>query len=631
MGGAFLCIALRGHYLLRIPAWGAVALVAGFLLIGARAWMQEAPVLGFRYYGAIEGRVVEVDRSAGDHLRLTLDRVVLERTAPDRTPEKVRVSLHGEQSFFTPQAGARVILTGHLMPPMPPSQPGGFDFRRMAWFQQLGALGYTQSPVLLLAPPEPATQLVNRLRERLSAAVSSHIDGQAGAFASGSVTGDRSGITQGTVVALRDSNLSHLLAISGMNLAFLVSFVFAVLRFGLALVPVVALRVNTKKIAAVVAVCVAGFYLALSGGNIATERAFIMSAIMLGAVLADRRALSMRTAALSGIILLALQPEALINAGFQMSMAATVGLIWGFGAVDRLAFRQRLPRWSVPVYVALLSSVIGGLATGPIAAAQFNRFADFGLLANLLTVPAMGLLIMPGAVVATLLAPFGLPQPGMWMMEAGARWILAVAHWVAGWEGAVTGIPAPPPWVLPALVLGMAWIIVWPQRVRLLGVLPMAVALAGWSIAERPAALVAADGILVGIMGDDGRSLSYPSGGSFVAGSWLRSDGDLAAQVVAAARDGFREVDGIRSGDLDGLVLAHLKGKAAPDHLARACELADVVVIAARLAEPHPEGCRVIDQQELSRTGAMALSVGEGGLVIRPTLATRRVWDGADQ
>ena len=48
--------------------------------------MVAAPVMEWRYYGPVEGRLVEIDRSARDRIRLTLDRVVLRDTAPGRPP-----------------------------------------------------------------------------------------------------------------------------------------------------------------------------------------------------------------------------------------------------------------------------------------------------------------------------------------------------------------------------------------------------------------------------------------------------------------------------------------------------------------------------------------------------------------
>ena len=107
-----------------------VALGAG--LSGLRAHMVAAPVLEFRYYGPVEGRVIGIDRSSSDRMRLMLDQVTLSDVAPGRVPQRVRISLMTAQALPVP--GQRVMLTAHLGPPGGPSEPGGFDFRRMAWF-----------------------------------------------------------------------------------------------------------------------------------------------------------------------------------------------------------------------------------------------------------------------------------------------------------------------------------------------------------------------------------------------------------------------------------------------------------------------------------------------------------------
>lgn len=618
---------LWGPELAMPPVVALACVLAGLLVAGGRAHLVAAPVLDFRYYGPIEGRIVNIDRSQGDHLRVTLDQVVLERMEPHETPRKVRVALHGEQADLAVEPGLIVGMTGHLTPLPGPSQPGGFDFRRMAFFESLGAVGYATAPALALAPADPGTQHVNRLRAHLSAVVQSRIDGQAGAFAAGAVTGDRSGIRQETVEALRDSNLSHLLAISGMNMAFLTGFVFALFRYGLALIPPLALRVNTKKLAAVVALAVALFYLLLSGSNVATERAFVMVAIMLVAVLIDRRAFSLRSVALAGIVLLVLKPESLLSPGFQMSFAATIGLIVAFGALDRQIMREKLPRWVMPVFLMVLASVVGGLSTAPIAAAHFNRFTDYGLLANILTAPSMGMLVMPGAVMATLLAPVGLEGVGFLMLELGSLWILGVAHWVAGLEGSVTGIPAPKGWVLPVMALGVLWVLLWRGRVRALGAVPVVVALVAWTLTTRPPVLISDDGILVGLMGKEGRVLSAPRGARFVASSWLEDDGDIVDQATAAARPGFDGPPGARRFAIGSLRAVQLKGKGAGDRLAEACASADIVILAASAAEV-PEGCRVIDTDFLRETGTLAIWPGDDGLRLVATDAVRRIWTG---
>lgn len=613
------------HDLARPLGLAVAALAAGWIAAGIRAHSLDAPMLGFRYYGPVEGRIVEIDRSQSDALRLTLDQVVLQEVAPERTPARVRVSLQGEQEWLTPAPGQVVILTANLAAPDGPVEPGAFDFRRMAFFDQLGAVGYTRTPVLLLEEPTDGALPIDRLRIWLTQGMLSHMDGQPGAFAAGAMTGDRSAITDETVQALRDSSLAHLLAISGMNMAFLVGFVFALFRYGLALIPFLALRVNTKKVAAVISLGVALFYLLLSGMNVATERAFIMIAVMLGAVLLDRRALTLRSVAVAAMIILLIKPESLLEPGFQMSFAATIALIVGFAALDGSIYRERVPRWLMPVFTLVLSSLIGGLSTAPYAAAHFNRFTDYGLVANVLTVPVMGAVIMPAGAVAALLAPIGLAWLPLWFMEQGARWILFVAHEIAGWEGAVTAIPAPGPWVLPLFTLGAIWLILWRGRVQLVGALPVLAAFTLWVGADRPVLLVSGDGRLVGLEGPEGRALSAAKGGGFAAENWLQNDGDLGFQAEAAERAGFEGPKGERWFDLAGLRAVALSGKGASEKLGDACARADLVILAAE-AEDAPESCPLIDQAMLRETGPLAVWQEGNSLRFRQTKGANRLW-----
>lgn len=600
-------------------------LAAGVLACGLRVQTVAAPMLEAPWRGAVQGRVVEIDRAQSDALRLTLDQVVLSGMAPDATPRSIRISVRGGDPQVAP--GEVVLVTADLLPPPGPAEPGGFDFRRMAFFDGLGATGYTTGPMVLWAEPAPGEQAVNRLRSHLGRAIMAAAPGDAGAFAAGAMTGDRSGISRAVVEDLRDSNLSHLLAISGMNMAFLVGFVFALLRYGLALVPPLALRVNAKKLAAGVSFAVALFYLLLSGSNVATERAFLMVTVMLGAVLADRRALTLRTLALSATVLLLWQPESLTEPGFQLSFAATAVLIGGFGALDRGILRERLPRWSRPVYLLVLSSVLAGLATAPFAAAHFNRFTDFGLLANLLTVPVMSVVMGAGAVAA-LLAPVGLADPAVWVMAQAARWILFVAHEVAALHGAVTAVPAPGPWSLPLITLAGCWALLargWPRG---LAVVPLVAGLALWAAAGRPALLISGDGGLAGLMGPDGRALSRPRGGGFAAGSWLENDGDLADQPAAAARPGFDGPPAARRFVLAGVTGVVLTGKGAAAALPEACAGAALVILQGRAPAGFTGPCRVIDQSVLSRSGALAGWIEGGTLVLHPARTARRAWDG---
>lgn len=623
-----LTLAWRSPPALRPLAFGLALVLAGGLLAGHRAHSVAGPVLGWRYYGPVEGRVVEIDRSASEKPRVTLDRVVLRDVAPDRTPRRVRLSLHGDLAGTEPVPGLRVMTTGHLSPPGGPVEPGGFDFARHAWFEGLGAVGYARVPLLVAAPPDRgAGVLVTRARMAISGAIQKALPGQAGAFAAAVTTGDRSGLDEATAEALRDSNLAHLLSISGLHMALLSGFVFAALRLAIAAVPPLALRVPAKKAAAVCAIVAATIYLALSGGTPPPQRAYVMVLVMLVAVLLDRRAISLRSIALAALILLALTPEALVGPSFQMSFAATLALVAVFAALrDNRDRAPRLPRWARPVGGVLLTSFVAGMATAPFAAAHFNQMTHYGLLANLLSVPVMGSVVMPAAVVAAVLWPVGLAAPALWAMGLGCEWILLVGDKVAGLGGSVTHLPSPPPSFLPLLTLGALVVALWRGRGRLAGGAPLALAAALWLGSDRPPGLVSESGALVGWMGEEGRVLSRPRGDGFTARVWMENDGDPVPQAEAAARAEGGE--GWQSVALPGGgVLHHLHGKSGPDRAPALCRDGAILV----LSEPWAGGgpCTVLDPVALRELGSVALlRDGEGlRLVGAREAAGRRFWN----
>ncbi|SLN12792.1 ComEC/Rec2 family competence protein [Pseudooctadecabacter jejudonensis] len=605
----------------------AAALVgAGFGIAGVRAHMVAEPVLGFRYYGPIEGRVVVIDRSGSDAVRLTLDRVVLSRMDQRRTPDRVRISLHAEQGYITPEPGQTVILTGHLSPPSGPVEPGGFNFQRMAWFQGLGAVGYTRVPVLLARPAEDGAGglWIYRLRVSISQGVLDRLGPRTGSFAAAILTGDRSNIPQDDLEALRASNLAHLLAISGMHMGILASFIFGVVRYGLALVPAVALRWPTKKIAAVTALAAAAFYLALSGGNVATQRAFVMVAVMLVAVLFDRRALTLRAVAIAALIVLTLRPEALFGPGFQMSFAATTALVAVFSRL-RYVETQMVPKWLRPFSAVFISSLVAGLATAPIAAFHFNQVAQYGLIANLLSVPLMGVLVMPAAVLAAVLYPIGLEGVGLWFMGAGLDWILGVAHVITGFEGSLRHVVTPQPWVLVSIAMGGVLAVVWRGPARWVGVVPIIMGFAAWQVADRPDLLVADSGSLIGVMTPQGRDVSKERGESFAAGSWLENDGGPVPQEQAYARDGLIEDGRIVWAVLGDTRVVNVRGKTALEALG-GCGGADVLITNQ---EASFTGCQVYDINRLRKTGALAGWVEEGQLRLESVQdrAGARLWN----
>ncbi|PRY94162.1 ComEC/Rec2 family competence protein [Donghicola tyrosinivorans] len=620
LGLAGLCAARFGGLYMGPLLVGLACVLLGFGSAGWRTHRVAAPVMQGHYYGPIEGRIVDMDRSGSGALRLLLDQVVLDAAIQ---PIRVRVSLHGRQDWLTPAYGQVVMMTGHLSPPSGAVEPGGFDFRRHAWFRQIGGIGYTRTPALLLGPA-PDRLGVGRVRSLLSQRLRAAMPDVSGGVAAALLAGDRAYLPAEVVQNLRDSNLAHLLAISGLHMGLLAGLVFAAVRFGLAAMPWVALHWPIKKLAAVVALVGGAGYLALSGGSIATQRAYVMVAVALLALLFDRKAFSLRSVALAAMVVLALAPEAVTGPGFQMSFAATTALIAAFGVLpkgQRIGWRK----WLFACLTVVFSSAVAGLATAPFAAAHFNRITDYGLLANLLATPLMGTVVIPAGLAGVCLMPFGLEALPLWVMGQGIAWILWVADFVAGLEGAVTPVVAPSPSVLPLIAAGGLWVCVIKGRLRFAAVLPLFVAIGLWSQTQRPELLISDDGKLVGVQTPEGRALSFPKGAGFVAEVWLENDGDMATQAEAASRPLWQAVaDGVGIAQFGTTTLLHLRGKRGVAYRFDCSE--EIWVISDQFLGEHLDvvapnaACRVFDRRSLFKTGAVAARASDS----RPEFASDR-------
>ncbi|MQQ07028.1 DUF4131 domain-containing protein [Epibacterium sp. SM1979] len=577
----------------RTVGWLLVLAVAGFGAGALRAHWVAAPVLEFRYYGSVEGRLIAVDRSQSDALRLTLDQVRLSRMSAERTPAKVRIALR--ELDRPPPIGAHVMTTAHLAPAGGPVEPGGFDFRRHLWFLGIGAVGYSRVPVLMSAPPG-GELWVARFRAKITRALHDRLPGAGGAVAAAILTGDRSGLGAQTVEDLRASNLAHLLAISGLHMGLLTGVVFAAARMALVIVGMITgLRIRAKKSAAALALVAASLYLLISGGNVATERAFVMVAVIMVAVLLERRALTLRSVALAALIVLTHRPESLLSPGFQMSFAATTALVAVFGHLRHHNWNIG-PRWARPLLILLMSSAVAGLATAPYGAAHFNTLSHYGLLANLLAVPVMGGLVMPAAVAAVVMLPFGAEGIALRAMVQGLEWILGVAQFVSHLPNPQSFVAQPSQSIVLVLTAGAIFVALWQGKGRLVGVAVVVLALCMWQRVERPWILIAEDGGLVGVMDGTHRVLSKAKGSGFPAKVWLENDGKPQSQPEAAS-DWAQANPGI----------IPIRGKRAAEAFL-GCEGDWLVVSNQPLSDqgiaPH---CLILDPTVLRQTGSVSI------------------------
>jgi competence protein ComEC len=592
----------------------------GLLAAELRAWSVGAPVVWRAAAGTVEGWVVDVaGPGSGGGGRLLIAPYRIEGLAPDELPARVRVTV-APNAFVGP--GEAVRIRSLLNPPPEPASPGAYDFARDSYFQRVGAVGFSLSEPLIVAGPRPPLGLriqmaVNAARWSLARRMIDDMGPRQGGVAVAMTTGHEAWLQPDEVQAMRDSGLSHILSISGVHMAIVGGFVFLALRTLIAAWPWLALRVSGKKLAAAGGLIATGLYLVISGAPPPAVRSAVTLSVAFCAILADRRAISLHALATAALIVLALQPEAVIQPGFQMSFAATLALIalaevWPRPPKEintpwpiRLA--QNAGAW---LLAAVAISTAASLATSAFAIQHFNRVSLWGVPANLLMEPLSTFVIMPALAAGALLEAW----------SAGG-WLLAFAGWgigllndlaaaVAAWPKAVWIVPSAPDAALPIAFLGLLWLCLWKGQLRWLG-LPAALAVMLWPRPAPPAAWIASDGGAAAIAVQHQAVFLRPDAKQFAASLWARRRGLVEPKDADAAQKAHFDCNRRRclpeGEDQPRLAAWWTRRIPSGDDMAGLCRGAEVVILRGRRGGASCAGALVLSGEDFARGGSAEL------------------------
>jgi competence protein ComEC len=623
---AVLCTA--AFLLRRQKAFPVAVMIAAFATGFATATLKTArvahgvlarPMFSVSLKGFVETRE---ERERTDRFVLRVTQMESPRAAIKL--ERVRLSV---KKGTAPVVGSFVELKARLLPPLAPLRPGSYDFGRDMYFQGIGASGFVMGGIKTLDPPFSGglslryAAFMQGLRDAIDARIRTVLSGDQRAIATALLTGRRDAISAPVNDAMFISGLGHVLSISGYHMAVVAGVVFFSVRALLALIPTLTVTFPIKKWSAVAALLAAAFYLLLSGAEVATQRSFFMTAVVLIAIMVDRRAVTFRTLAVAAMIVLSVAPEALVHPSFQMSFAATLGLValvqGGmpalFASPDNSATARAALWGGREITMLALASLVAGLATTPYAAFHFHRVTPYGVLANLAAMPVVSVLVMPAGLFGLLAMPFGFDGVFWRIMEFGIDWMIAVARWVAALPGAVGRIAAFGSGPLLAATAGIILLGLLRTPLRWSGAGAMAIAVVWALAAPRPDILISAEGHSVGVRGRDGRlHLMRTAKDTFLVKEWLAADADARLPGDASLSSGIScdEAGCVAQLPDGGFVALVLRPEALADDCTRAA-----VIVTAKQASPDC-GALVIGQERLHKQAATSLRRTRTGFVI---------------
>jgi len=382
-------------------------------------------------------------------------------------------------------AGDRWQLAVRLRRPHGLSNPHGFDRERWLWEQGIGATGSVRAGPRDPVPRQLASTAwhpLERARQRVYEGIGSRVgDVRSAGVLSALVVGNQSAIEREDWDLFRITGVAHLMAISGLHVtmfAWLAVAVVGALWRGLARVwPAALLAVPAPLAAGVGGIGLATVYALFSGWGVPSQRTVIMLSVVMGLRLHARRWPWPVVWLTAMVVVLMLDPWALMHAGFWLSFVA-VGILFASdpgrslpGGADRA--EAVTPRWQ-----QVLSKGLGLLreqsvvtvALAPLTLMLFGQFSVVGLVANLVAIPWVTLVVTPLAMLGVIWAP-------LWDLAAWAVQALGVLlQFLSGWTWSAVYRPITP-WSmavlamvggivmvlrLPPVLRVAGWLMVWP-------------------------------------------------------------------------------------------------------------------------------------------------------------------------
>ena len=316
------------------------------------------------------------------------------RVASDKSAKesKGRVLLAVPKKDGTPLIGygREIEVRGELKTPNGVRNPGGFDYRRYLARAGISATIYARPEDIAVGSTRKGNWLVEagfKARDRIVRVIGKSLPAQQAGLLSGMLIGYREGLPKEVQQAFSDAGLTHIMAVSGANIAFIaapLAFIFKRLRV-------------RRRIANAVIIAVLVMFVFVTGFSPSVMRALVMAVAALAGQMLWRESDVLTNLSLAFTVLLAYNPYNLFDAGFQLSFTATSGIILFYKSIRNLLNFKLLPAFIADMAAVTLAAQIGVM---PVTAWCFNKVSIISIFSNLVVLPVVELITVIGAVMA---------------------------------------------------------------------------------------------------------------------------------------------------------------------------------------------------------------------------------------
>lgn len=305
---------------------------------------------------------------------------------------KVLLTINTENKEYFFDYGRKIEVTGTLIVPNGRRNPGGFDYRKFLAKNGISATVYAQSISAETGVTTNKNGFISfglDIKNKIVNVINKSLPKEQAGLLNGMLIGVREGLNDDVKKAFSDSGLTHIMAVSGMNVAFIVfplAFIFK--------------KLHIKKIKTNILIMLfLIIFVFITGFSPSVLRAVIMAITILIGQIIMRDSDAISCVALSALILLLVNPYYLFDIGFQLSYLATISIILFYKSIKEFIKNWRIPGAISDVLSVTIAAQIGVIM---IIAFYFNKVSLVSILSNLFVVPVVEVVTILGFAMAIL-------------------------------------------------------------------------------------------------------------------------------------------------------------------------------------------------------------------------------------
>lgn len=299
-------------------------------------------------------------------------------------------------NFSNMQIGDNYELSGKLRIPFKASNPSQFDYGKYLRNFDTFTVFYSDNAKHVnkeLTPKWKTLQKLNKFRDKIINVHSQYLKSPNLEILGGIVFGDDAVAPPDYIkTSFVNSGLLHILAASGMNVAFIYGFWVFFMK-----------RIRAPfKITVISGMAVVILYTFMTGLGASVIRAALMLLLILAGKLIDRDAHTVSLLAFVAMLMLIYNPAFINDVGFQLSFIVTFGLLTTANVIFEKYKESKIPNWLIG---ALLIPIIAQIWVAPIQMFYFNTFSTYSVFANVLSMPFLSIISF-GGFISSIFAGF---------------------------------------------------------------------------------------------------------------------------------------------------------------------------------------------------------------------------------